>query len=90
MSEEAKASAPEEIEPEEQKEIDPKEIMDFLKPRMSARFKMWLNICAHCGLCADTCHFYNAANKDPRMIPAYKVRFLSEILRKKVTANKSF
>ena len=35
MSEEAEAKAPEAIEPKEQKEIDPKEIMDFLKPRMS-------------------------------------------------------
>ena len=33
-------------------------IMEFLKPRMGARFKTWMNICAHCALCSDTCHFY--------------------------------
>jgi Fe-S oxidoreductase len=90
MSEEAKTEAVEEIQQEPLKEIDPKEIMAFLKPRMSARYKMWLNICAHCGLCADTCHYYNANNKDPKMIPAYKVRFLTEILKKKGKVDREY
>ena len=58
-------------------EITPDEIVNFLKPRVGARFKMWLNICAHCGLCADTCHFYTANGNDPKMIPSYRVRFLT-------------
>jgi len=64
-------------------QVDPKQIMDFLKPKIGARFKTWLHICAHCGLCANTCHYYNTSNRDPRMIPSYKVRFLTNILRKK-------
>ena len=64
-------------------EIHSKEIMEFLNPRMGARFKTWLGICAHCALCADTCHFYKASGNDPKMIPAYKVRFLKDILKKK-------
>jgi Fe-S oxidoreductase len=71
-------------------EINPKEIMGFLKPRMNARFKTWLSICAHCGLCADTCHHYLASGKDPKMIPAYKVRFLTELLRKKGKVDKAY
>ena len=78
MTEQAKA-----VVSPEPKAIDPQEIMDFLKPRMGARLRMWLNICARCGLCADTCHYYLANDKDPKMIPAYKVRFLRDILRKK-------
>jgi Fe-S oxidoreductase len=72
------------------KEIRPKEIMGFLKPRMNARFKTWLSICAHCGLCADTCHHYLASGKDPKMIPAYKVKFLSELLRKKGKVDEAY
>ena len=72
------------------KEINPQEIMDFLKPRMDARFKMWLSICAHCGLCADTCHHYLASGKNPKMIPAYKVRFLTEIIKKKGKVDRDF
>jgi Fe-S oxidoreductase len=71
-------------------EINPKEIMGFLKPRMNARFKTWLSICAHCGLCADTCHHYLASGKDPKMIPSYKVRFLTELLRKKGKVDKAY
>jgi len=83
MSEEASAEKIEETSSEEMKEINPKEIMDFLKPRLGARHKMWLNICAHCGMCANTCHYYTANENDPKMIPAYKIRFLTEMLRKK-------
>jgi Fe-S oxidoreductase len=64
-------------------EINPKAIMDFLKPRMGARFKTWVQICTHCGMCADTCHFYLANGRDPKMIPSYKVRFLKDLLKKK-------
>ena len=71
-------------------EINPQEITDFLKPRMGARFKTWLGICAHCGLCADTCHHYLSSGKDPKMIPAYKVKFLSDILKKKGKVDRDY
>ena len=71
-------------------EINSKEIMDFLKPRMGARFKTWLSICAHCGLCADTCHFYLANDRDPNMIPAQKVKFLTDILKKKGKVDREY
>ncbi|MBW2063609.1 MAG: (Fe-S)-binding protein [Deltaproteobacteria bacterium] len=64
-------------------EVNPKEIMDFLAPRMGARFRTWLAICAHCGLCADTCHHYTSSGNDPKMIPANKVKHLKEILKRK-------
>ncbi len=70
--------------------VNPTEIMDFLKSKMGARFKMWLKICAHCGLCSDTCHYYVANNKDPEMIPARKVRYLQEILKKKGRIDRDF
>jgi Fe-S oxidoreductase len=71
-------------------EIHSKEIMEFLKPRMGARFKTWLGICAHCALCADTCHFYKASGNDPKMIPAYKVRFLKDILKRKGEVDRAY
>ena len=71
-------------------EIKSHEIMKFLKPRLNARFRTWLNICARCGLCADTCHYYKANKNDPKMIPAYKVRFLREILKKKGKVDRDY
>ena len=47
-----------------------KERLDFLK---GGRFKAWLEMCAHCGYCSDSCFFYTAHNKDPKYGPAYKV-----------------
>ena len=72
------------------KEIKANEIMDFLKPKIGARFRVWLGICTHCGLCANTCHYYTANGKDPKMIPSYKVRFLAELLRKKGKVDRDY
>jgi Fe-S oxidoreductase len=90
MSEAADAKKIEQVNSKEIKEIDAKEIISFLKSKMPARFKMWLNICASCGLCADTCHFYLSSGKDPQMIPAHKVRFLKKILKKKGKVDRGF
>jgi Fe-S oxidoreductase len=87
MSEEATAMDTEKMSP---KEINPDEIREFLKSKMGARFKMWLKICAHCGLCADTCHHYLASGKDPKMIPSYKVRFLLDMLKKKGKVDRDY
>ncbi|CAM2060975.1 conserved hypothetical protein [Desulfovibrionales bacterium] len=70
--------------------ISPQKIMDFLRPRLGIRFKTWLSICTHCGLCADTCHFYLAHNRIPAMIPAYKVTFLQDLITKKGHVNATF
>lgn len=70
--------------------VQPKEVMDFLKPKIGARFKTWLDICAHCALCADTCHFYHSSGNDPKMIPANKVKFLNTILKKKGKVDRAY
>lgn len=62
--------------------VNAKAIYDFLKPRMGARLKTWASICAHCGLCADTCHYY-LANPDPKLIPSHKITFLLDLLKRK-------
>jgi len=58
-----------------------KERLAFLK---GGRFKAWLEICAHCGYCTDSCFFYTAHNKDPKYMPAYKVmQTLGKLYKKK-------
>lgn len=51
---------------------------EFIKERLAAlkggRFKAWLEICANCAYCADSCFFYLANNKDPKFMPAYKIK----------------
>jgi Fe-S oxidoreductase len=58
-----------------------KERLAFLK---GGRFKAWLEICAHCAYCSDSCFFYTAHNKDPKYMPAYKVKeTLGKLYKKK-------
>ena len=57
-----------------------KERLAFLK---GGRFKAWLEICAHCAYCSDSCFFYLANNKDPKYMPAYKIMETLEKLYKK-------
>lgn len=44
-----------------------------LKAKSGARLKMWLDICARCGLCADACHFF-ASDPRPEHVPAYRLK----------------
>jgi len=61
---------------------------DIIREKLAAlkgsRFKTWLQICAHCGYCADSCFFYLAHDKDPKYMPAYKVmKTLGRLYEKK-------
>ncbi len=72
------------------KHVNRQELVDFLKPRLNARFQTWIEICAHCAICADTCHFYLAHDRNPSMIPAHKARFLNEILKGKAVPDEAY
>jgi Fe-S oxidoreductase len=40
-----------------------------------------LNACVHCGLCADSCHYF-VATGDPKMQPAYKVGLVQSVFKR--------
>jgi len=49
-----------------------------------SRIKTWLEICAHCGMCAESCFLYLANNNDPEQVPSYKIQStMGEIVKKK-------
>jgi Fe-S oxidoreductase len=54
-------------------QVDTKIIKEKLGALKGGRFKEWLKMCAHCGYCADSCFYYQAHNKDPKFMPAYKL-----------------
>lgn len=69
--------------------------VDVIKQRLDAvkggRMKMWLEICAHCGLCAESCFFYLAHDKDPTYMPSYKVtKTLGELYKRKGNVDRAF
>jgi len=63
--------------------VDPQAFKKAVDEKTNARLKMWLEICAHCGLCADSCHFYLANDRDPKLIPAVKGKKVLEAFKKK-------
>lgn len=65
-------------------------IKQMIDEKMNARVKMYLSICARCGLCADTCHYYLANDKDPQYVPSLKMKPLLEIIKKKGKVSKEF
>ena len=61
------------------------------KNTLKSRTKTWLEICAHCGMCADSCFFYLANNKDPKQVPSYKIQStLGEIVKRKGKVDNAF
>lgn len=74
-----------------QKPVDANKIKELLDLNDGARIKTWLSICSRCGLCAESCFFYLAKDKDPKLSPAYKVRAtLGEIYRRKGKVDREF
>jgi len=71
------------------KELDRLDVdRDALKKNLDvsfkSRMKTWLEICAHCAMCAESCLFYIANDRDPKQTPSYKIQStLGEIVKRK-------
>ena len=65
-------------------EVDSDQLWQTLQKTLKSRLRTWLEICAHCGLCADSCFLYRINDRDPRQVPAYKIQStLGELVRRK-------
>ncbi|MCK5543928.1 MAG: (Fe-S)-binding protein [Desulfobulbaceae bacterium] len=63
----------------------------LIKKTCKSRIRTWLEICNHCGLCADSCFFYLTNNKDPKQTPSYKIQStLGELVRRKGKVDAAF
>lgn len=71
--------------------VDTTAIRRLLEAHDSARTRVWLNICSSCGLCAESCFFYLANDRDPRLSPAYKFKAtFGEMVRRKGQVDRAF
>ncbi len=72
-------------------EVDRDKLRTTLKNTFRSRFKTWLEICARCGMCADSCFLYTVNNRDPKQVPSYKIHStLGEIVRRKGDVDGAF
>ena len=46
-------------------EVDKAALWKALQNTCKSRTKTWLEMCAHCGMCADSCFLYLVNNRDP-------------------------
>ncbi|MDQ7836011.1 MAG: 4Fe-4S dicluster domain-containing protein [Humidesulfovibrio sp.] len=60
-----------------------------LAGKSGARLKLWMEICARCGLCAQGCHFFQSDPR-PEHVPAYRLKPLAELIRKKGDVDEAF
>jgi Fe-S oxidoreductase len=61
---------------------DVQKAMEVLGRRLDRQLAIAFHVCAHCGLCNDTCH-YALAIDDPKMVPAYKADQLRKIYKRR-------
>jgi Fe-S oxidoreductase len=74
-----------------EKPVNVRKIQQILDANNGARIRTWLSICARCGLCAESCFFYLAKNRDPRLSPAWKFKnTLGELYRRKGNVDREF
>ena len=57
-------------------------VMELLEKRLTRQLATYLHVCVHCGVCAESCHYYKSTG-DPDMVPPYKADFLRKIYKGK-------
>jgi len=72
-------------------DVDVPALRTTLEKTCKSRIRTWLEVCANCGMCADSCFFYLANNNDPKQVPSYKIQTtLGEIVRKNGKVDNAF
>ncbi|MBN1223023.1 MAG: (Fe-S)-binding protein [Candidatus Aminicenantes bacterium] len=60
---------------------DRRRILESFESRIHSEYAAYMNTCAHCGLCADSCHYYLTL-KDMKSVPAYKLALVTKVFKK--------
>ncbi|BAH74779.1 sulfate respiration complex iron-sulfur protein HmcF [Solidesulfovibrio magneticus] len=72
-------------------EVDREKLWATIQKTCKSRTKTWLDVCARCGLCADSCFLYLVNDCKPEQVPSYKIQStLGEIVRRKGDVDNAF
>ena len=58
--------------------------LDLLAKRISRPLAVSMTACVHCGLCAESCHYFLARPDDPTMTPVWKADQIRKIFKRHV------
>lgn len=80
------AESPEQQAPLEERianltEEDRSRILDAFRDSLTREYAAFLQTCAHCGLCADTCHYY-LTDRERESVPAHKLHLITKVFKK--------
>ncbi|MEJ2040615.1 MAG: (Fe-S)-binding protein [Desulfosarcinaceae bacterium] len=74
-----------------QLDVDRDALWGTVQKTLKSRLRTWLEICAHCGMCADSCFLYLTNNRDPKQVPSFKIQStLGELVRRKGKVDNDF
>ncbi|MDR0338826.1 MAG: (Fe-S)-binding protein [Desulfovibrio sp.] len=72
-------------------DVDTEKLWASIRKTCKSRTMTWLEICAHCGMCADSCFLYRCNDRDPEQVPAFKIQStLGEMVRRKGQVDNAF
>jgi len=72
-------------------EVDSALLWSTIRKTLKSRLRTWLEICAHCGMCAESCFLYRVNDRDPKQVPAYKIQStLGEIVKRQGKVDNKF
>ncbi len=80
-SEEIKIKDPFEERIEQLTPEDLEKALQVFKEKIDHKYAAHLNSCVHCGLCADSCHYY-LTHEDTESIPAHKLNLVTGVFKK--------
>lgn len=56
--------------------------LDLLSRRITRSLAVSLTACVHCGMCAESCHYFLARPDDPTMTPVYKADQIRRVFKR--------
>ncbi|MDI6809690.1 MAG: (Fe-S)-binding protein [Candidatus Eisenbacteria bacterium] len=60
---------------------DLRRALSVFEEKIHSAYAAYLNSCVHCGLCADSCHYY-LVDKDVHSLPAYKLNLVVSVFKR--------
>jgi len=67
----------------EVKDMDTEKIKEIMAAE-KAKMKLWLKVCAHCSLCAESCFLFTTKGRDPKYMPSHKfINSIGRLYKKK-------
>lgn len=72
-------------------DVDSDLLWKTIQNTCKSRIRTWLEICAHCGMCAESCFLYQVDGRKPEQVPAYKIQStLGEIIKRRGKVDAAF